>query len=183
MKLGHIAVTLCDTLGYHGAHCVELTLGGQLDAPLVQIALLVDAALAEHHVKAPLIVFDGFASSDYDPQEALELAQVLRSKGYTLLGKTHGALYPRWLPLMNYSVAIVDNLPWATYGVNEVIYQPREGDLLVEPFVGAGNAQAVKAISLPTQRDPAELAAFRAGATYPWNILISPKFTYVEVLV
>ncbi len=185
MNIGNIVLTQCDTVGYHGARCIEIILGGKNVVQLNQIVQLIDAALYENNIIGALVTLDGFSPADYDPNEALELCQILRSKNYTVIGKTYGMTFPRWFVQPNgptYTVTYVDNQLWMRYKVDEIIYQPRDTDVMAEPIVGQNNAASAKAILLQNESRMTELPQFYAKATMQWNILTPQAFSYVNVL-
>ena len=185
MKIRYIALTHCDCAGYHGALCFELVLGGQLDISVHDAVMLIDNTIIDYGLKTPLILLDGRVPAEFDSEDVLEFATVMRSKGFGLIGKTWGSAYPRWFPVCSYHVAAVGNAAWMNFPVEELQYVPASEDALAEPFIQSCNVAALKVIQLAGKnpRPLTELFGFVAKAAYCWGILSPAKWEYHITLI
>ena len=182
MNLRHVALVPCELLAAHGAMCVELVLGGQLAVSLLDVVKLIDQTVAEHRIKTPIVVVDGRVPDERDPDDVLELVQVLRRKQYNVFGRCGGSRYPRWLTECTRTEVMVTNEGWLEFQCDELQYiPPLEGPLL-EPSVGAA-AAAIKTIYVGNRIAPATLFEFLALAQFPWQLALPPKLQYAVVLL
>ena len=182
IQLRYIAVAPNDLLLYHGALTVEIVLGGTISASVLDVVKLVDQSVAEHKMKAPIIVIDGSVPDERDADDVLQVVQVMRKKNYTVIGKCSGTVMPRWFNDCSKTVAMITNDDWLGFSCDEVQYVPTNNEPLSEPWLGAAN-QALKTICLNVARPAAELFSFLSAATFAWQVIIPPKHNYAVVIV
>ena len=182
MNVRHMIVTPCDLLYAHGAIVIELAVGGQLVASVLEVVQLIDKTVREMQIKSPIVVIDGSVPDDRDPEDVLELIQVLKRKGMAVFGKTSGAVFPRWCAECNRVAAIVTNEAWLGYRCDEVQYIPPLEGPLSEPRLEYAH-EALKSIQVARKIPPAQLFNFLSEAAYPWQVLSEPKYQYTIVVV
>jgi len=182
MKLGHIILTPNELLMWHGAMTIEIGLHGNVEASLLEVIKLIDINVLEQRMRAPIIVIDGRVPDEQDPNEILELVQVLKRKNYTVFGKISGAVWPRWAEHCSKIAAMVTNEPWLGFSCDELQYIPPVGGPLVEPNIGAAGS-ALKNLYIGNKLPPAEVFAFLSQAQVPWQITTAAKFNYVLTVV
>ncbi len=168
-----------DTLTYNGLPHIEVVLGDQGDfsASLLEVVQLIDRTAAEQQMKVLVVAIDGRVPDERDPDEILQFVQVLRRKGYAVIGKTSGTVFPRWLPECSFTQVMITNDPWLGYECTELQYIPPNDGPLEEPSIGAAG-KAVRSLYIPVKRDPAEVFGFLQRAKLSWQLVVPPKQFY-----
>jgi hypothetical protein len=168
-----------DTITYNGLPHIEVVLGNQGDfsASLLEVVQLIDRTAAEQQMKALVVAVDGRVPDERDPDEILQFVQVLRRKGYIVIGKTSGTVFPRWLPECSFTQVMVTNEPWLGYECSEIQYIPPNEGPLIEPGIGFAT-KAIRSLNLPVKFDPAEVFGFLSRAKYSWQLVVPPKQFY-----
>lgn len=182
MQVRSIALLPNEMLLYHGAMVIELVLGGQLSCDILGLVKLFDQTIAEQRIKSPAVIIDGRVPCERDPDEVLELIQVLKRKHYGVLGKCYGGEFPRWLPECDKSMVMITNDPWLEYQCDEVQYIPPLEGPLIEPQLGAASS-ALKNLFLSVRYSPIKVFEFLTQAVFPWQITTQPKLQYALMLL
>jgi hypothetical protein len=182
MKLRYACLTQHNDSFLHGASVIELVLGGQLDCTILDLIKLIQYAVTEYGLKTVRVVIDGRVPAEREADDVAEFVQICQSKGYYVIGKSAGHVYPRWLPMCNYVIAMVTNDEWLNYGVNEIEYVPPTDGELKEPIIEKHNAGAIKTL-LPSYAVPSVIMInFQRLAMYEWNFVSFPKYSWVVML-
>ncbi len=186
MKLRHLLLTPSDTIAYHGYMTFEFGIGGSDDSTemsLNELINLVAKTKTMYQIKSMLVTIDNTVPGLYDQNEVLELAQVLNSKKHTLIGKTPGHDFGRFIPTCTYTVAVVSNEPWMNYACNEIQYVPPMKGEFIEPYIESQNSNSHKVVHCPPNTNQAVLLAYQHKSTYPWSIHLQhqPPYT-VKIL-
>jgi hypothetical protein len=182
MQIRHIAILPNDAILWHGAIAIEIVLGGMLEASVLEVVQLIDTNIRDACLKAPLVIIDGRVPDLRDPDDVLELIQVLVKKGITVLGKTSGNVHPRWLNECNKVQVSVTNEPWLGYKCDELLYNPPVNEPMIEPNPMAAST-ALKNLYVGTKIAPAVIFSFLQTSAFNWQITTDPKIQYAVVVV
>jgi len=184
MNVHHVALTQCETVGFHGSRCVEVVLGGGLQLSMLELSNMIADTIVENSLHKPIVVIDSRVveiGKDTEAETA-SLVGVLRAQGFTVIGLINGNAYPLWVSMLSYVVAWITDDKWLGYQAHELQYQPAKGSKLSEPYIGPVNYGATKALVLDHQRNMADMVDYYAGAKFDWSVLSGQRIVYTVVL-
>lgn len=112
-------------------------------------------------------------SKEADEKQILQLLILLRDRGFTVALLLEGYHVPIYLHEANFVQAIVTTPKWSNFKVNELLYIPRDNNL-IEPEIAQNNTLCQKYLLIPKEKkvNIKPYLQFIKEAKFPWGLII-----------